>query len=96
MILECTLKSTDFVPIVKKPRLWIAPHTLGFGSQLTLDDEIGHQILAAYPGAFKVLQYGDAPKAETKTRKKDYEKKVTGSDELMTKEISDTVSHVSL
>lgn len=82
MILECVLKSTDFIPIVKKPKFWMAPTTMSFGSQLTIDDEIGHQILAAYPGAFKVTQYGDAPKAEVKTRKKDYEKKVMSTDNL--------------
>lgn len=51
---------TDFVPMVKKPKLWITSRSLKKGATIDVEPEIGHQLLAAYPGAFEVISYGDS------------------------------------
>lgn len=53
--------------MVKAPIFWIAPETVREGSVLDVEPEIGHQILASYPGAFHVLEYGKpGPKPKNK------------------------------
>ena len=74
MQLKCVLEKFDFVPMVKSPKFWISEETLGHGSILEIDDVIGHQLLASYPGKFEVLSYG----SEEKLKKK--QKQVVGSD----------------
>jgi hypothetical protein len=65
--IKCVLPRTDFVPLVKTPRFWISPETVRDGHILDVDPEIGHQILASYPGAFQVLEYGKpGPKPKQK------------------------------
>lgn len=67
MKIKCVLPRTDFVPMVKTPKFWIAPETVREGAILEVEPEIGHQILAAYPGAFQVLEYGKpGPKPKQK------------------------------
>lgn len=61
-----SLLKTDFVPILKTPTLWICPETLRNGSLIEVDEQIGYQLLAGYPGAFQLV---DAS-APTKGRKK--------------------------
>jgi hypothetical protein len=72
MKLECVLKKVDFVPMVKVPRFWISPETLKSGSILEVVPDIGHQLLAAYPGAFKVISYEEpAPRRNKRVEEKD-------------------------
>lgn len=66
MKLKCVLVKTDFVPMVKSPRFWIAPETLHNGSNLEVAPEIGHQLLATYPGAFVVVSYDEPTKKRSK------------------------------
>lgn len=66
MKLKCTLLKTDFVPMVKTPRLWISPETLRAGTMVDVPADIGHQLLAAYPGAFVVVSYDEIPKKRSK------------------------------
>lgn len=67
MKIKCVLPRTDFVPMVKTPRFWISPETVREGSVLEVEPEIGHQILASYPAAFQVLEYGKpGPKPKNK------------------------------
>lgn len=62
MQLECTLENFDFIPLVKLSNsIWQPKKTLSKGSIFEVQDEIGHQLLAQYPKAFKVLGYGEAP-----------------------------------
>lgn len=57
MKLKCTVKNADFIPMIKKPRFWLSPTTLKFGSQFDVEDDVGHQLLATFPGSFEVLSY---------------------------------------
>lgn len=59
MRLKCELERVDFVPMVKTPRFWMSKKTLKKDSILDVEPEIGHQLLAAYPGAFRVESYED-------------------------------------
>ncbi len=70
MQLKCVLKKVDFIPLVKSPKFWISPDVLGFGSVLEVQEHIGHQLLAAYPGSFEVLGYGSAKEEKKKRTKK--------------------------
>jgi hypothetical protein len=65
MRLKSVIK-TDFVPMVKKPRMWISAETLRVGSVLDVEPEIGHQLLASYPGAFQVVSYEEPTRKRTK------------------------------
>lgn len=71
MKLKCVLPRTDFVPMIKSPRFWIASETIREGSVLDVEPEIGHQILAAYPGAFHVLDYGKTGPSKSRNKKID-------------------------
>jgi hypothetical protein len=62
MFLKCILKRTDFIPMVKSPRFWQSSKTLSDGDEIEIDDATGHQVLAAYPGAFQVVGYGEREK----------------------------------
>ncbi len=62
MKLKCTVKNADFIPMIKKPRFWMANVTLKAGSQLDVEDDIGHQLLASYPGSFEVVSYTNPSK----------------------------------
>lgn len=66
MKIKCVLPRTDFVPMVKTPRFWISPETVKMGSIIEIEPEIGHQLLANYPGAFQVMDYNEVPKPRKK------------------------------
>lgn len=66
MQLKCKLEKVDFIPTIKiDGKTWQPKKTLVNGTVLDVEDLIGHQLLAAHPGAFEVLGYG-----EKKTRNK--------------------------
>lgn len=68
MQLKCTLERVDFIPIVKfGGKIWQPAKTLAKGSIFDVQDEIGHQLLSGYPGAFEVLAFGEAAK-RTRTK----------------------------
>lgn len=98
MLIESQSK-TDFIPMVKKPKFWIAPKTLKALDQIEVDDEIGHQILATYPGCFKVLGYGNDRPAQAsepvKRGRKPAEQKVISSEAMDTKDYSDILPEVT-
>jgi hypothetical protein len=67
MILRCTKRSGDFIPMVKIPYFWQPKATLKFGDELDIEDLLGHQLLATYAGCFEVVSFGDtAKRAEPK------------------------------
>lgn len=67
MLLHCIKQNTDFIPMVKTPYFWQSQKTLKFGDELEVEDMLGHQILATYPGCFEVKSFGEvARKAEVK------------------------------
>jgi hypothetical protein len=67
MILRCTKKNGDFIPMVKIPYFWQPKATIKFGEELEIEDLLGHQLLATYPGCFEVMSFGDSHrKAESK------------------------------
>jgi len=68
MKIKCVLERVDFIPLLKVGgRIWQPEKTLGKGAVIEVEDAIGHQLLANYPGAFEVVSYGEAP---VKTRRK--------------------------
>jgi len=100
MILESTLKS-DFIPMVKKPKFWIAPKTLKEGDQIEIDDATGHQVLATYPGAFRVVSYGNDRPAPTqaepqKRGRKPVEQKIVSTEHMDSKDYSDILPEVTV
>jgi len=60
MLLHCIKKNTDFIPMVKTPYFWQSSRTLKDGDDLEVDDLLGHQILATYPGCFEVRSFGNS------------------------------------
>lgn len=97
MLIESQSK-TDFIPMVKKPKFWIAPRTLRAGDHIEVDDEVGHQILAAYPGSFKVIAYGApavAAEPAQKRGRKPTEQKVISTEHMDTKDYSDILPEVT-
>ena len=100
MLLESTLKS-DFIPMVKKPKFWIAPKTLKEGDQIEIDDATGHQVLASYPGAFRVIAYGNERPAAAhpepqKRMRKAVEQKIVTAEQMDSKDYSDILPEVSV
>jgi len=96
MLLESTLK-TDFIPMVKKPAFWISSKTLKEGDKIEIDDATGHQVLAAYPGAFKVLAYGQTTAVEAPKRgRKPLAEKVISLEQMDTKDVSDILPEVTM
>ncbi len=77
MKLKCTVKNADFIPMVKKPRFWLSPATLKYGSLFDVEDDIGHQLLANFPGSFEVLSYESKGK---RTKQVDTQAQLTHSD----------------
>lgn len=72
MKIKTVLDKTDFIPMIKIPRFWMAPSTLHKGSILEVEPEIGHQLLATYPKAFQVVSYDD-PVKQKRIKKVDEE-----------------------
>lgn len=100
MILESILKA-DFIPMVKKPKFWIAPKTLKEFDQIEIDDATGHQVLATYPGAFRVVAYGNdrpapAQPEPVKRGRKPTEQKVISTEHMDTKDYSDILPEVTV
>jgi hypothetical protein len=73
MKLKTILNNTDFVPILKKPRYWVSSETLKFGSILDIEPELGHMLMAVYPGAFQVVSYEEREKQSRRVKKMDEE-----------------------
>lgn len=73
MKLKCVLKDPkiDFVPMIKGAKFWISPETLRSGSVISVADDLGHQLLANYIGAFEVVSYGEEPKKRSKQIKEE-------------------------
>lgn len=92
MILNCIKKNTDFIPMVKVPYFWQASKSLKFGDDIEVDDMLGHQILATFPGCFEVRSFGDtAKKAEPKRGRPKLEVDTKIIDKMENKVEADTV-----
>lgn len=63
-----SLLKTDFVPMLKHPRLWICPETLRFGSIIEVEDQLGHMLMANFPGGLEVVDGSnkEPPRKRTK------------------------------
>jgi len=92
MLLHCIKKTTDFIPMVKTPRFWQSSKTLKFGDELEIDDLLGHQILATYPGCFEVKSFGDSQKkAEAKRGRPKLDVETKVMERMDNKQESDTL-----
>lgn len=79
MQLQCLLEH-DFVPMLKTPSFWISPKTLKKGALLDVPDQIGYNLLATFPGAFKPLSLAEeVAKVERRGRKPKSEKSEVSS-----------------
>lgn len=77
MKLKSTVRNADFIPMIKKPRFWLSPVTLKFGSLFDVEDDIGHQLLATFPGSFEVVSYESKAK---RTKQIDTQAQISHSD----------------
>ena len=69
MRLKATIGKIDFVPMIKKPRMWISPTCLVNGSILDIEPEMGYQLLATYPGCFKILAEDEVSPVKRRNKK---------------------------
>jgi len=57
MQLQCVLHRVDFVPMIKtNTTFWQSPETLKFGTKISVEPQIGYQLMAMYPEAFKIIE----------------------------------------